>query len=262
MPIILRDYLDFPFNSGRGIRETQIDYGAGRLRSYFGRSTYDAATNMMAVTVPGYTGIPSRPSTLVWTAPGAGVLVRDGDPLWLTINGSTVLDLNSVDGVRVAARDITPGQLLSGVVGRATSTVTLVEPLGPRPQDFRVVIAWMPEPPFNTQAVFEAAVAANSAQSALDDPTVTLPAAPSGVGDDDLRFVAFGVPMDAPDIQAIMSEPGHLGTATYGATRWPFADGFEYGGTAYKWFSITGQLQQLRGRSAGSVFTVEFAPYG
>ena len=222
--------------------------------------SYDAASNELSATVdPSGAGDIELRSIVFFQAPAAAALPRDAGDMRLVLNASGnrswSAPLFRIGGTRrVQARHLRPLSLLQCLFHRGTRA-TLVEPLDPRPQDFDLVIAWLPEPPFDTQAVFEAGVAAGAADSATN--AVSLPNAPAGVGGTDRRFVVVGVPVVAPDIGRLRTEPPGQGEISVPLIRWTFADSWEYSSTPYKWWSIGLVLGSLAGRE----YRAEFLPY-
>ena len=219
---------------------------ASGLPVFFGSAAYSAAN--ARITLSGITN-PPRPSILYAHMPAA--LDRAADDLTMLVDGVEYHVVDTLGG-GVAARLLTPSAL-AGFLWRSGDAQSL-EILETRPQDFGVVMTWLPETPIDNQAVFEAYVDMPISHGTSMTAEVALPA----YTDPDGRtrvFYGIGVPLDAPDV----GEVGLVGGLSGGrvGTRVAAWDGWRFMGTGYKWWSFgRGGITSVVG-----TYRVEFLPY-
>ena len=219
---------------------------ASGLPVFFGAATYSAGNSR--ITLTGVTN-PPRPSIIYCIGPVD--LDRAADDLTMLVDG-VEYDLVDVVAGNVAARLITPAGLV-GVLWRS-GEARMLEILDPRPQDFDVVMTWLPETPIDNQAVFEAYVDMPISHGESMTAEVALPSYTDSDGRTRV-FYGIGVPLDAPDV----GEVGMVGGLSGGrvGTRVASWDGWRFMGTPYKWWSFG------RGgiTSVVATYHVMFLPY-
>ena len=197
-----------------------------------------------------------RPAIVFFEAPD--VLPRDGDAMRIRPNGRGVTDpFLDLRWRPLAARQVTPGMLVECLYNARDEWV-VVEPLQVRPQDFNLVMSWLPTPPYG-QAEMEAYVndAAHHGASMTDH--VILPAF---VSDGRTRAnLVVGVPLDAPDFDRFQGRGEIVFTVT--GTRILPWDGRLYNGIGYKWWVLPFVTVDVPGAgfmSPSDYFSV-FLPY-
>ena len=219
------------------------------LPIFFGGATYSAGNDR--ITLSGVTA-PPRPSIIYCIAPVD--LDRSAEDLNMMVDGVEYQLVDVVAG-NVAARLLTPAGLV-GVLWRS-GEARLLEIMEPRPQDFDIVVSWLPAPTPNVgieQPDFEAYVdGAFAGESAT--ATVTLPAYPGTDGRTRVGRV-MGVPEDAPPFLVTTAAPNQPRLAVE-ATRVSAWDGWRYMGDPFIWFS----LGSTTGLTDPRDFTAEFQPY-
>ena len=147
MAIPFRDFFEFKFNNGRGIRTAQLDGEITQaqladdtgIREYVGESfTHDSVNNRITGSVRGLdTGDTfERYSRMIAFSPDP--LGRQSDALRMVAHNVN-LPLVDRDGQPVSARQITPGRLYE--ILQAFSAFAFIQPLGLRPQDYKILSA-------------------------------------------------------------------------------------------------------------------------
>ena len=192
MPITLRDFLSFPFNSGRGIKTDQLD---GMVT--FDQLDEDTGMPVYLVTAPVYseadnritlTGLTDPPNPSMIFALLPTVLARKDAALTL-VAGSFSAPLTNPAGVAVSAVDLTPSALV-GLL-RLSGDVRLAEYQPKRPQDYTIRSALSVDVTFTEAEILAGTTSAT--------PTITTPTSP------DPAYYAFGVPDSTDDITGIVS---------------------------------------------------------
>ena len=253
MPLPRRDFFEFLFNGGRGVRTSQL---AG-MQLHAAAASYDEANNRIVLLVVDL-GTAELPDYALLYGRLPPTLPRKPDFLMVRAAGqggpSIAHELRQVDGGEVAIRDLTPNCLHGFFLSRGSGTFRIVDALSPRPQDFPLVLCWLPAgTTFPVpQADFEAAVAAGD--SSVSTSMTSTADIPTGAGL--ARVLAFGVPLDAPDIESAVGYVTDTGIRPGSIARWTPWDGFRYGGTAYKWWYGTTPPQV-----DGNQYRVTFIPY-
>ena len=250
--------------SGAGINVSRdagvVTIAAGGAAAAVGIPSYVAAGGsqpsdaVLAANIVGLANSPPFPSLVYLLTPND--LDRAADDLELRINGDTsrVRPLVDFRGDALAARDLDPSALYEILATFAPSQqYRLTEPIPMRRQDFTLVVSWLHDTMNQpiVQSEFEASVDSLSATSMTG--RVTVPAAPQTTG---TRIIVFGVPMDAPDIGSI-ARASDEGGSVPSFNRWVFANGWEYMGAPYKWWSIGNSTAVYAGRN----YDVTFFPY-
>ena len=184
-------------------------------------ATYDAAAGIDL----DLTQDPGIPSVLFWRVP-ADVDRRDA-ALSMVANNITA-DLVDVAGEPVAARQLTPGYLMSTVY--FAGEFTLSEVLHPRPQDFNIVASWSDTDDGPLSAADLVDVSATFGTS-----EIVVPATPSGGAPGRTERLWLGVPADARDI-ALVSRTRN-GNGISGLVFEPGVD-LAVGGVTHKWWRI------------------------
>ena len=155
MSIVLRDFLTFPFNGGKGIRAAQIaDVDVPALQAESNQRTpiyiagtvaEDQAANRLTGTIAGKTDRPRFLSIAFFGTPSG--LSRDDDALMLDVNGEVHPLLNRTYHT-VRSRDLTPGGLYQALFGinpaNSNRSWVLIDPLIRRPQDWTFVYGSVP----------------------------------------------------------------------------------------------------------------------
>ena len=147
MAIPFRDFFEFLFNGGKGIRTNQLDGEITQaqladdtgIREYVGESfTHDSVNNRITGNVRGLdTGDTfERYSRMIAFSPDP--LGRQSDALRMVAH-TVNLPLVDRDGQPVSARQITPGRLYE--ILQAFSAFAFIQPLGLRPQDYKILSA-------------------------------------------------------------------------------------------------------------------------
>ena len=265
MPLPRRDFFEFRFNGGRGVRQNQIDeagiqtyFGSGvswddesdptelRLSQYFGAdggativgSIANILFRIPAVTPRGATELTAR--VVTGSGTDSGLIVRD------------------LLGRHLRARDLTPnGLYLVLYAAGSPGSLRFVEPLPVRPQDFDIVASWLPQPPFD-QAAFEAYVSDPANHATSDTSTITQ-VAPTDYATRTVNFVqrVIGLPLDAPDVAVIQpTRGGQVGFSHIGS--W---DGREFQGAPFKWFNMGPVPVADFFADYTITYMIEFAPY-
>ena len=210
MPIVFRDYFEFPFNEGRGIKGSQIALDIGLPDYYLGTLVHDDVAHTLTGDVSGVDDADvSLLAFFFLTIPL--VLPRTADSLSIVIAGR-MTSLGTTVGGAVAARDLTPGELLEVLrtTGAATR-VRLVTTLNPRPQDWDAVLAWT-DP---TAADFVLRDADVAAGEVFTTPDITVQDAPTGATRRN-SILYIGVPEDARQIEAVtIPETGNVPTIAF-----------------------------------------------
>ena len=224
--------------------------GASGLPSYLAvNQAYVSADTRITADVMGIDPVPL--SILYLFAPSP--MPRDAGNAVLSLNGGADHTLVDISGNIIAPRLIEPGRLLQGILNPTGGFFRLVEPLEVRPQDFPIVMAFGHIPsgestplPFS---IVESQLAAgvSSMGSTLDYPA----------GETSESFIWFGVPLDAPDLDArVQNLAGGL-SATFNIARLTIYDGVMFNGTGMKlWWTHTGNRF-----NAGDTFRFSFVPY-
>ena len=172
------------------------------------------------------------------------------------------LPVVGIDGGTIKPRDLTPGALQGMLID--TGAARFVEVIPPRPQDFNVVLFWVPDIVFPVQQSDFESAAAGSDHSVSDTPVIAIPtitpSTRSGV------FLVLGVPLDAPDINTgdvLNVDSGRQLTGATGGWRpdpIPLWRGWEYMGTPFKWW-LSSQTHVTTAGRIGQEFRVGYQPY-
>ena len=151
MPLPRRDFLEFLFNGGRGLKMEQID----GVQTHLTSTGWDNVDDPQHLIIgPTMASVPDQ-MLLFFRLPF--VIPRTTRNLTARIGAQNrELPVVGIDGGTIKPRDLTPGALHGMLID--TGGARFVEVIPPRPQDFEVVMAWLPEVPINNQAVFEAYV--------------------------------------------------------------------------------------------------------
>ena len=212
---------------------------------------YNTATHTLEGSATNYDDPLPLPSLIAVVLPSVSVfLPRHADPLTVGIN-TIEGPLLDVFGNPVAARQLSPGAI--HVMLRGTTGYRLLAEIHPRPQDFPIVMAFGSIPageatplPFS---IVEAQLAAGVSSMGR---TLNYPA-----GQLSEHFVWFGVPLDAPDLDArVQNLAGGLADA-FTIARLAAYDGVMFNGMGMKlWWTHTGNRFE-----AGDTFRFSFVPY-
>ena len=252
MAIVLRDFITFPFNGGRGLRTNQLAGEINRsqlhkdvgMPTYGGTTTYDAGTDKIvaAISQLGEVIVPPLPSQLLMTMPTA--IDRKGVALNMNAGGVD-FPLRTLENGAVAARDLAPG-CLHGIL-RSANRFIFTEALPPRPQDYELVVGWGNI----TDGSLDAAALA-AAQS-FGTNLATVPTAPPGAGRSGMLWM--GVPTDARDLfQAFRQDDVRGEDKILSGPTFDSSVTNSVGGVAYKWYQVS-----LLYRFAGTVIRVQYA---
>ena len=131
MAISLRDFLTFPFNSGRGIRMNQID---GAQLHFVTSSWDDAADPTHLILSPFLENVPEQ-ALFFFRLPGT--IPRKARALTARIGVTNIeRPLVGIDGAAIPTRLLAPNYLYGALMDSAAAR--LIEPLFPRPQDFEI----------------------------------------------------------------------------------------------------------------------------
>ena len=193
MAISLRDFLTFPFNSGRGIRMNQID---GAQLHFVSSSWDDAADPTHLILSPFLDNVPEQ-ALFFFRLPGT--IPRKARQLTARIGVTNIeRPLVGIDGSAIPTRLLAPNYLYGTLMDSAAAR--LIEPLFPRPQDFNIVVARVYAP----YATIDSDLTAGTRYATRD--VVSPPYATGETPDAGFlvgpthNFIVFGVPVDAPDI--------------------------------------------------------------
>ena len=198
--IRFRDYIEFLFNSGRGIRTNQLDGDIDKDQLhdnagkgvYVGEFVYSAANNRFALNVQllGNAELP-RGSVMYGRVPDA----TDRKNVGLTVSGQGLsgVALRDQGQRQVVARDLTPGCIhtIFRYVGGA-GDLLFTETLPKRPKDYKIALV-ISEDNQLTQAEADAA----------SSTTVTGRYVNAYVMDGGFtvrRYFFIGIPQDAPNL--------------------------------------------------------------
>ena len=242
MAISLRDFLTFPFNEGRGIRMSQVD----GVQTHLVSSGWDDPDDPQHLIISPTLATQPDQMLLFMRLPFA--IPRTDRNLTARIGAQNVeRPLVGINGGAVKPRELTPGALHGMLID--TGAARFVEVLPPRPQDYTLVVSWLPQPPYD-QAQFEAFVSdpANHGTSTTD--MVTVPAWTGTDGNAQVGRV-FGAPLDAPDLDFIET------TSIVSSSRITPWDGREFMGTPYKWWNLR-RIQGLFAQLGAVTYRVEF----
>ena len=197
--------------------------GSGMPTFSAGALTYDGAANEITGDLTNFAAMPPLPSLIVAIMPAD--IDRQAEDLRMTLNLRDFA-LQNVAGDPVRARDLTPG--CAHLILRSSAGYRLLDPLGPRPQDFTLAVGWVhlsQTPPL--QAEIDAMLSLDVARFGLDDLNDSAhPAAPNT-----RDYLWMGVPPDAPDILALSPVGGRdwpispIDTTVLGD---PMFDGVQY----------------------------------
>ena len=113
--------------------------GSGMPTFSAGALTYDGAANEITGDLTNFAAMPPLPSLIVAIMPAD--IDRQAEDLRMTLNLRDFA-LQNVKGDPVRARDLTPG--CAHLILRSSAGYRLLDTLGPRPQDFDIVVARVP----------------------------------------------------------------------------------------------------------------------
>ena len=247
MAISLRDFLTFPFNSGRGIRMNQID---GAQLHFVTSSWDDAADPTHLILSPFLENVPEQ-ALFFFRLPG--VIPRKARALTARIGATNIeRPLVGIDGSAIPTRLLAPNYLYGTLMDSAAAR--LIEPLFPRPQDFTLVCV----PSYDDRVMTQAEADAVGTDGPTASQTAVVPWPEYNFPTNtDIEFF-LGVPLDAPDISGLRYGRS-LGASVFGAP-FPYPDGdvVTYGGEPMKWWR---NRQRRQRTNDGWNFYIEFAPY-
>ena len=136
MAISLRDFLTFPFNSGRGIRMNQID-GA---QLHFVTSSWDDVDDPTHLILSPF--LENVPEQALFFFRLPGVIPRKARALTARIGATNIeRPLVGIDGSAIPTRLLAPNYLYGTLMDSAAAR--LIEPLFSRPQDFEIAVVWV-----------------------------------------------------------------------------------------------------------------------
>ena len=236
MAITLYDFLSFPFNGGRGVRQNQID--AAGIQSYFCSGiSWDDESDPAELRLSQYFGanggatIDGTIANILFRIPAmtprgvteltARVVTGSG-----TDSGLIVRDLRDR---RVRARNLIPNGLYFALYATGSpGSLRFIEPLPVRPQDFAIWLGWFASP-------FDALAIATG--TTFDVPDVTIPSHPMNPPPSP-AFLVLGTPATAPPVERfVRTNPGGtelvVAVATFLNTL-----GLSVGGVPFTWYAI------------------------
>ena len=227
MPLPRRDFLEFLFNGGRGLKMEQID----GVQTHLTSTGWDNVTDPQHLIIgPTMASVPDE-MLLFFRLPFT--IPRTTRNLTARLGAQNrELPVVGIDGETITPRLLTPGALHGMLID--TGGARFIEMLPPRPQDWIMVGAWSYTPSVSpdTASILSAAELADPTTTEYTVPDFMVPQAPAGASSNTGRLF-MGVPMDAPDLVRVERVGGSSDLVLEDVAGGE-APGL-YNGVAYKW---------------------------